>query len=715
MEEYLKNGRDIYNKYCSEETTEPIMLPRAPQQTYIDLYHNSEEPGHSFRDDIARQSDYETEVQVYRALEKLELPLIVLHNFQYTHHQYRFCNRAHIRKGCVKCSKKNAGNMEGECDFLIAGPGYFVIIEVKNMSHVGDVVECEPEFHLCTILEGSREPGCNKERQLQALKGTFKKSLQQRNKIVELINCIGEGMQVFQFSAYPNFSKNFHHEFQSQDKMKTIIFEEDIKRFSVWWEENVNCFISKEVPDTETQNKHDKVRDMLLAVWCTDKDKVDMTKCSLGRCIREIDERLKSGKFTYRRKNPDVVPAPPLVKRYLGLENLTKQQHDILQSTEKFLWINGPAGAGKTVILMAKIIQLIKLDKDAKAVLFVHIGWEDYQLKVKTRHYQSVFDKAEIKSVTIGTNNSFHTPAVVSQTIEEKKTEYQVMIVHMSVSDLIWIEDIISTIYDCHVFVDDVQTFLSVGVGNEEHYKFLKTGLELSHAGLYVWIGCDIAQCFRYVFQIRIVHLSKFLSPNQHTNLSTNLRNTNNLARVLDCIRQRLLIELKTERSDFVRYVEELRQFAGHYLHGPITTIHVQYSSQSNNRMLSIFGIVRKELSKFCAEDSLKVGLLVGALSFEDKLQLQEVIKSHNTFIELAGITLCYSSEWPAVVAVIELTENNELADMVRLYLAISRARVSCSVILYPELGKNLEGYRHGVYLLAELKKHCKLVLHVPK
>ena len=716
MEEYIKNGQDIYNKYCSEETTEPIMLPRAPQQTYIDLYHNSEEPGHSFRDDIVRQSDYETEVQVYRALEKLKLPLIVLHNFQYTHHQYRLCNRGHVRKGCVKCSKKNAGNKEGECDFLIVGPGYFVIIEVKNMSHVGDVVECEPGFHLCTILEGSRELGCNKEQQLRALNGTFKKSLEQRNKIVELINCIEEGMQVFQFSAYPNFSKNFHHEFESQDKIKTIIFEEDIKRFSVWWEENVNCFIPKEVPNRETQNKHDKVRDILLAVWCTDKDKVDMTKCSLDRCIREIDERLKSGKFTYRETNPDVVPSPPFVKKYLGLENLTKQQHDILLSNEKLLWINGPAGAGKTVILMAKIIQMIKLDKDAKVFLFVHTGWNDQELRASAWYYQKVLNKASIKNVTIRTS-SLDKCEEVSMRIQQQKTDYQVMIVHVVslIKESAWMKDIFSKIDGCHVFVDDMQCFLGMSESDEEYFKFLKTGLEFSHRGRYFWIGCDIAQCLSYLSGIRMVHMTRFLSSSHRKNMSKNLRNTNNLAQALDAIRYLILIHFKKVSSDFVRYISELKQFEGHFIHGPITTIHVQYSSQSDNRMVSIFGIVNKELSKFCVDETTHVVLLFNKWDADSQSNMKDSLNKgnkHKGTFGLSVIPYCYSCEWPAVIAVLELRENLQYQDTIMIYLALSRARVSCSVILYPENGKTLENLAYFEPMLEELKKYCKIVMH---
>ena len=193
------------------------MLPRAPDQTYIDRYPESSD----FRDERQRQSDYEAEVMVYRALEKLpDDKIVVLHNFEYTHHQYRLCDQSHLwnKNTCKGC--KNVSNKEGECDFLILCPGSIVIIEVKNMTHikVNDVA-------------------VDKEEHFRALFHTFKKSVVQRKKIEYLIQCIGKDTTIRQFTAYPNFSKQFKGQFQASDdtqfqlsdsELSTVIFHEDI-------------------------------------------------------------------------------------------------------------------------------------------------------------------------------------------------------------------------------------------------------------------------------------------------------------------------------------------------------------------------------------------------------------------------------------------------------------------------------------------------------
>ena len=55
-----------------------------------------------------------------------------------------------------------------------------------------------------------------------------------------------------------------------------------------------------------------------------------------------------------------------------------------------------------------------------------------------------------------------------------------------------------------------------------------------------------------------------------------------------------------------------------------------------------------------------------------------------------------------------ELSEGN----MSRLYLKISRARVYCSVLVYPEKGKTLEDYGDVLDLLDKMRSHAHIVRH---
>ena len=192
MEEYLKNGKDIYDTYCASTETRPIMLPKAPQHKYIDVYPDESEPGPSFKDDKKHQLDYETEVVVYRALEGLDEDINVLHSFEYTHHQYRLCNKSHVRKGCMAC-RKTANNREGECDFLIIAKKKVVIIEVKNMTSFSEAKQ--------------QDPGLDKQKHKSGLQGSYKKSEKQRQRMVKLIRSIENSTNISHFTAYPNLTR----------------------------------------------------------------------------------------------------------------------------------------------------------------------------------------------------------------------------------------------------------------------------------------------------------------------------------------------------------------------------------------------------------------------------------------------------------------------------------------------------------------------------
>ena len=531
MDKYLENGKQIFDEYCSTaDRNQPTMLPRAPEQTYIDKYPEDDQPaGPSFRDDRQHQSDYETEVKMYRTAELgLDENYTIFHSFKYTHHQYRLCvgTEGHIRKGCSKCKGKNAEQLEGECDFVIICADSFIVIEVKNMKNVGEVVECEPDFHLCSVGE-DWQPECNREQQLRAaereqqlraLNGTFQKSIKQRNKVVDLIRCIDQDANILQFTAYPNFSKQFKEQFQlsemtesrlSDDELSTVIFEEDMSNtnFAAWWAENVTQAISsvrrafKETLSISTempisgynQDSHEKARNMLLAIWVTEKNTCKKSKCSLGQCIMDVNKQLKEGQITFepkkgknRDKNPDVVDAPDVISKYVGVLNLTTQQNDVFNSSEKLLWINGPAGAGKTVILCGKIIQLIQSGSDNKVVVFKFVGHGN-----NSQHYQHALDKASIEYELISTSKDDHTSAQLADLI----TESSVIIVEITnpFESLTLLIDILSVLSGYNLFVDDIQSVFNYNKKAEICTVLINKLLELS-ADKTVWIACDFVQ-----------------------------------------------------------------------------------------------------------------------------------------------------------------------------------------------------------------------------
>ena len=788
---YLKNGKEIFDNFCSTAGNQPTMLPRAPEQTYIDIYPDEDQPGPSFRDDKRHQSDYETEVKMYRALEGLDGNYIVLHSFKNTHEQYRMCDKNHDKR-CNECTNKLKFQIEGECDFLIICSNSFVVIEVKNMEHVHNE-DWEPE---CTT----------RDKQLKALIGTYTKSVKQRNKVAKLIRCIDNNANILQFTAYPNFSKQFKDQFQlSVDELSTIIFEEDIicrkgfkdlikssnhsvttestslteqtypkqncfsrlvscfsrccnkatdtdntssegellsgsennpsnrelsmkddifsafAAFAAWWADNVTQAtpsvrrVSKEsVSSTEiimpvyNQDSHEKVKFILLAIWATQKQKCFQSKCSLGKCIMDINKELKKGHITFKTKkrtpNPDVVKAPFFISKYVGVQNLTTQQYSVFNSDESLMWINGPAGTGKTVILCSKIIQLlIQPDGNNKVVVFKFTGQGN-----NSQHYQCALDKARIQYKLISSSRRKHTPEELANLITESVC--RVIIVEVCYLDTTEFTETLRELSGYHVFVDDIQSIFKLYTTVNGCTDLINKLIELS-INKKVWIACDIAQLW-FIRDNKIPStLNKVLTDKLNTSqrriLTKNLRNTCDLSYILSVLRGE--VELCSPGNlDLVLPT----QSQGHFIHGPLTVIHV-FNDCNVDSIVEVFDT---ELDRLCAELNYSdIGVVYTYYSGDVVSLVRDSVdmRCNNTDVKIAVCDSAYSSsaEWPAVVVLCEARNYyKEATYLSRLYLALSRARVHCTVIMYPWKGRTLDTIPYMLPLLERLSNYARII-----
>ena len=715
---YLLNGEDVYNTYCSSEDKRPIMLPRAPQQKYIDVYPNEDEPGPSFKEDIQHQTNYEAEVLVYRALEMAKEKMVVLHGFEFTHHQYRLCDIDHVRKGCVKC--KRAADKDGECDFLIIGVSYVAVIEVKNIM---------------------KETGCLTDQ--RALSGTFRKSVKQRGKIRQLIESMEKNLTFFEFTAYPNFSKKYEDEFKlRQDEKASIMFKEDIDNITSWWQENVRDFIldEPELHNSELSSKLKEVRNMLLAIHCTEKNTFDKDKCSLGRCIKDIDEKLQCGKLTFRKNNPNIVPAPDIFKDFLGIENLTKQQWEVYISNKKLLWIDGPAGGGKSIILIAKIIELVLSKKSSQVILFSFYVEMTYPNEQKgSRLYGDPLKKANIPyEVLIPPDQC--TVFGLSSTISRARANTTAKVIVVQVAKLTmnrgitrrWLTEILSLQKGCDIFIDDAQCALSdmSWVTFEEECSYFMNILSHISNSNHVWLAFDVLQMFASLpmgitkeSYRTVLQFNKLLSEENCITIDTNLRNTYDMSCSLSIIRDHFRSHLGVKAffcgglklmSDdckkFARTFLTMEQANGHYIHGPKTMIHTFYC-RDHDLVTQIFD---KEVNRLNNEKALysSDSIIIGG-NMHNTFFPKEILthvhkmldKNYQTYkwAHWVGIS---SAEWPAVILVHEMS-SCPLIDIGILYLAMSRARVYCSVILIPGvLGTlHLDEYYDMFTVLHKLEK----------
>ena len=691
-----------------------------------------------FVNDKNQQLNYEAEVRVYRALERIKERILVLHNFEYTHFQYHLGDTVHDKRKCSRC-KKQAKEKEGETDFIAIGDGYFVIIEVKNVLHIGEKALSDEEYN----------------QHCQKLLGTFSKAAQQRRKMADLIKRKCPNALVFQFTAYPFFHKRYEHQFNmlSQAELSTLIFHEDFDDFKdKWWKDNIRNSTEE---FSKTCSDFYETRNLLLAIWSTDnKGQFDVSKCSLGKCISEVDSKLISGKFTLRGNNPNVVSTPTFVRDYLGVENLTKEQSDTFYSTSNFKFVNGPAGSGKTLVMLAKTLQLARKNDD-KIILFKFAVFGEESPSVNVRKHQEVFTKAGIKHSHITIPDNMKEPAsIVHNKILNSLSDSQVVIVSLWGINYLddpkddkegyreclheWVTNVIVLFKDQHVFIDDLQIAIGCGGVLAFNYNFLIKLKDLSKNHV-IWVACDIVQsinhCDRAWDNLLQKNLPEFLEKIASTSdgincFPENLRNTSNISQILFRIRKRI-IKMRHHSLGTGSNMDQIfpPQAPGHYIHGPVANFHVLQNF--DDRLIA--NIFDKELKIISQNDEHAIDLREIGLMYacEDATTKSVVEKLHSRLpsdVWIWPLINSYSQEWPAVIFLLPLhdplfeyittrfyaqaeglgeiyqvADKKSSSDLESLYLAISRARVKCTVIMYPLIQFDFSVYHLMDDLLDEL------------
>ena len=248
------------------------------------------------------------------------------------------------------------------------------------------------------------------------------------------------------------------------------------------------------------------------------------------------------------------------------------------------------------------------------------------------------------------------------------------------VLDTLRVLDTLSVLEGVSVFIDDIQCVVRwVDLEGVPGYsKELLNTLQKLSEGHYVCVVCDMIQSlvrrWRLVKEVEEDVLAKLLgerlSDKQLVSLTKNLRNSCDLSIILNTIRTRVS-ELSVEKFNLLDILYPV-QTHGHYLHGPKTVMHVL--PNYNEDFIGM--IIAKELDRITYDKFItksKVGLI--STDWSDK-----TVKHNGTTTRFCSIYDVYSKEWPAIIVL--MFNCFQLYDIVKLYLAMSRARVKCTFIM---------------------------------
>ena len=382
------------------------------------------------------------------------------------------------------------------------------------------------------------------------------------------------------------------------------------------------------------------------------------------------------------------------------MENLTVEQCEVFESSENLLWINGPAGAGKSVILCGKIIKLVQLNEDNKVVLF-KFGGDGNNCQL----YQCALKEASVKYQETIMADVTKLVTFISE------STCKVIIVEIAREDVQKLTDTISAVTNCHIFIDDMQELLYYSEPEESSVLMDKLlSLECT-----VRVACDMAQAYwllnREDLIDRLRMITVKLSSTQLVRLSMSLRNTCDLSDILCVIREQLR-ESYSEITDILDLVLPT-QLRGHFIHGPLTVhvIHV-FDDYNVDSIIRVFDI---ELDSLCVNLNYSdIGIVHSYYSSDVMPLVKDSVnmRCDNTGSKIAVCSSmsCYSAQWPAVIVLYSVLWDSEEVDLTQLYLMLSSARVYCSVFIFPREGYTLSDTPHMLRLLDKLSNFARII-----
>ena len=760
-------GREILDKYCHSSTNGPIMIPPIPDSKFLEKFPEGKLEGKAaaYKE---LQDGYEAEVKVYRCFEELKRNVIVIHQIEYTHQQYsafvpqhncnkKRCNQEREVHPCHQYDK----DVEMENDFVVIGPDFVAVFEVKGLSVCKYQTCCSELISRCSIKRNGIKSSAQ-ERNADKFEGCSKDAARQRNRMVNLVKHLNGSVQVYQFTIFPNISREEVDEGYLSDT--SLVFSEDFKNFASWFDAN----IPSSDTDLDSITKAMKsVKRSLLGLWCISKDnKWDISNCNLSKGIMDVNTKLKKALVTQQAidqdksqaidqdkskkklqkqktysENPEMVKAPNLFKDYLNISCLTPDQLDVFNSEERFLWVEGPAGSGKTITMLGKIIDIVTSKKKDR-VLVMNFGMKISPAAL--RYYEVLNNiREDITCTIVEYDYCSESEDDLDDKVYDAETSLDDQLIKARRSRIVilalyksFVPRSCFSIYKRitsfnYMFIDDCQR-LPDSIIRDHTFDNCKENLIYTPYKIYhqeppdtsdilvevllpvvkfsstnntsLWVFCDNGQSV-YVNYLRDKEnmeldgiLKEFKAMFKIPKLlSVNLRNTHEGSAVLSVIRNHYNTMEYSDKGT----LRLPQQKNGHFLRGTKPTIYLL----RDDNLANCIGILEKELFKLTGPGSRIDDKDIAVFCSTDNYDAQEIKyrlhKRLNTKIAVRFLGDSVSGEWPAVVHICRYTSfKNTLKFVYKrpensikeieysyaiplLYQALSRARVYSTAIIY--------------------------------
>ena len=731
-EQFLESYNNNMNHLV--DSKEPLMLPPAPQQKFVDSYTAKDLKTKHKNIFDSQRLDYEAECVVYRALEKFDERITILHSFKYT------CD---LWKALV-CDILPA--KDGEHDFVVIFPGNIVVcIEVKRPQDLTNIT---------------------------SFKRTYKKAKDQTEKFNMFLNGVFsqsyEKPRYLRFCAFPlanreDFEKG---EDLNEGKEVRILWKNDFH--------DLSHSLGKYLPiSTDRQSKSD-IEALLIGTWLQyscdyekDTSKAIMIPTKLiGLTMENINQRLKSQKLYCKplHRSEDIKPVPEEYKSIFskhldGINYITQEQKSLLEfekdhSFKKpYIFVNGPAGSGKTMIMYARVLKLLESMGEDEQILLLLPWWdaaEDFMEIVKKFNSSIAMKKIDLVGIIRKHKDDSNLVEIFSNAISESTEKLVIFVrpnfllrkfVSYELLSLMH-ERFLTTLNNAkwHIFCDDFHSSFAHSMQQHEAsdleplaeflFELLSKTETLNNKDQKpksLWIGCDLMQTVQFsfwksdvVYKETLNRLVKLVVPNMHLSLSGNARNHHGIAILLQDLMEKFL-EMSGENCHMLQQILP-HQGSHHFIQGFTTKLYCVLANDSSNKRLTNIIIkeltlIHRSLQAVDLENSttavIPVYHHVSVLNEEMSGAQGQWCKDIEGLVKLASdmeelkdfdlksnftdyVKYAVSIEFPCAVLIIDLSSptfeyfaapsddiKHSIMDILaHIYVGVSRARVYCSIIL---------------------------------
>ncbi|KAL5247496.1 hypothetical protein ACHWQZ_G019390 [Mnemiopsis leidyi] len=638
-----------------------------------------------------RQAEYEGEVEVFHALERLEHPLFIMHSFKYTHQQYAlFVDH--------QCKRKDT-EVEGEADFVALQDDLIAIYEVKAVEST-------------------------KENAKKVFERNYNKSREQLEKTCNLIIniCSKTGSfepKVCKYTVFTNIDRKSAEKISkysslSDSEKREIIFKDDLDRIGNCFERETD-FITRDNWNYVMNPSYIKAESLwiLLGIWCADeKNKFSMDKWDLGRAINGVDRFIKDASISDKPQGPKCskIKGAPAELKELGILCLTEEQKQVFHSKNQRIVINGPAGSGKTLLILGKIIKLARKSGGLIIVIVASRWIADW--------YETKLEKVGISSVRkLTSDTTIDGYKVFIYDTEDYKFNKGGFVSTWAKGRICMLFNMFDL--DAHTFIDDFHVFdfafkyYPYGITVAQKYgcdSFWELTLQQlgKKSEKTCWICYDTLQSTSYsCFDQQTGNIEKWESKYTVYKLSKNLRSSYEIADFLSFLRNErlnnirdcitLCTEVANSKDRFKPF--DVEQDIGHYLHGPTPRIewldlHGRGEQKSEhlknvliNEVVNIltckkvaiihddYGDPVRFFKETCVteEPSVDIKQRIEKIAAIDHIRLNEICQEaketiHSEFtdckmdLQVFHMDEVVSAEWPAVIGIIKVREKCNIA-----------------------------------------------------